>query len=61
MKNGLRKKHFCGGDNVSVVVKKWLLKTDSNFYERRVEALVYWWRKYVQSDGEYVGKISLNT
>jgi hypothetical protein len=37
-----------------VAVKKWLMKADSFFYERRMQPLVPWWRKCIQTGGEYV-------
>jgi hypothetical protein len=56
MKEGLHGKHFTDDDAVILAVKKWLLEADRNFYERGMEVLVQWWRKRVQSGGEYVEK-----
>jgi hypothetical protein len=34
MKDGLNGKHFTDDNDVIVAVRKWLLKADSNFYEK---------------------------
>jgi hypothetical protein len=43
MDDGLHWKHFIDDEGVIVAVKKWLLKADSNFYQRVMQALVQWW------------------
>jgi hypothetical protein len=56
MKEGLHGKHIANGEAVIVAIKKWLVKADNFFYESRMQPLVQWSRKYIQTGGEYVEK-----
>jgi hypothetical protein len=52
MKDGLYEKYFAADDAVIVAIRKWLLKTDRNFYKREIQASVQRWSKCIKSGGK---------
>jgi hypothetical protein len=56
MKDGLRGQHFPSYDAVVPTVKHWATSAGADFYERRMQALVYRWRMCIANGGDYVEK-----
>jgi hypothetical protein len=56
LKYAVRRKRFWSDDDVIEEAKKWLRVQNSNWYKKGIGALVSYWLKAVEIDGDYVEK-----
>ena len=56
MTEGLRGKYYASDEEVKTALMKWLKKQSTEFYERRIHALIQTWNFAIERNGDNVEK-----